>query len=88
MEQSIGYQIPDMQGHENWQATAQRRNGHKVAIMRGSSASGFEGRFYLYEEGWLPSHAATRAMPSYSPGDIKNMLDSGDLVLLRGVAPL
>ena len=87
MEQSIGYQIPDMEGHENWQATAQRRNGHKVAIMRGRPGGGSEGRFYLYEEGWLPSHPATRAMPSYSAGDIKNMLDSGKLELLRGLAP-
>jgi hypothetical protein len=87
IHQPIGHQIPDMERHENWPATARRKDGRRVAIMRGRPGGGSEGRFYLYEEGWRPSHPATRPMPSYSANEIKNMLGSGDLVLLRGVAP-
>ena len=80
--------IASLEQNENWQATAEQRNGKLVAIMRGQRGGRFEGKFHLYAEDWnafkYPPPDGIAATP---PDAIKSMLASGELTLLRGTEP-
>jgi glutaminyl-tRNA synthetase len=71
----------------NWQATARYHNGRETAVMRGVPGGQFEGKFYLYDEDWVPPHAATGGMEPFSLEQIKDKFVSGELSLIRGQIP-
>lgn len=83
--------IPWLEKNKNWQATVKHHDGTLAAIMRGQVGGDFEGKFYLYPDGWRPpAHGEPDpgiGMPQYSEDDIRGMIESGVLVLVRGAIP-
>ncbi len=74
--------------NENWQATARRKDGQTVAIMRAADKGP---KFYLYDSDFrfTPNAAPPPGFegPSYSAAEIKAMFASGELSLLKGEIP-
>jgi len=84
--------ISRFENRNGWQATAKRRNGHSVAIMRGQAGGRFENKFYLCDDTWsfdplLTDPPPDFADPLYSREEIKALFASGDLTLQKGVIP-
>ena len=79
--------ITKFERNTNWQATAKRRDGREVAVMRGQPSGQYAGKFYLYEEDWTPTPDLSGMTP-YSASEIGEMFASGDLLLVRGAIPI
>jgi len=89
MTYTAGMKITELEANKNWQATAEDKNGHQVAIMRGHPGGRFEGRYYLYDGNWTATAYPTASgeMPEYSVEAIKALFDSGKLKLKKGCIP-
>jgi hypothetical protein len=79
--------------NKNWQATARRKDGTQVAVMRGQQGGDFEWKFYLYDENWSPRlpcplpDTDISAMRAYSAAEIKLMFESGGAFAASGQRP-
>jgi hypothetical protein len=83
---TAGMKIAELEQNKNWQATAEDKNGHQVAIMRGHPNGEFEGKYYLYDGNWTATAypSGAQGMPDYSVEAIKSLFDAGKLKLLKG----
>ena len=79
--------IADLERDKNWQATAEDKNEHQIAVLRGEG-----GKFYLYDGNWTATAYPTaiqypEGRPTHSGDEIRAMFASGKLKLLKGLLP-
>jgi hypothetical protein len=79
--------IIELEGDKEWQATAERKNGNRIAVVRAG-----EGKFNLYDGNWTATAYTSfiqypDGRPVLSADEIKAMFASGELKLLKGNIP-
>ena len=79
--------IIEIEKGKDWQATAEDKNQHLLAIVRAE-----HGTYYVYDGNWTANAYASsiqypNGRPAHTAEEIKSMFASGELKLIKGSIP-